>query len=176
MKDIVKRLIQIGAIKKGKYILSSGKESNIYIDLRLVLSYPDLYEKIVEECAQILKNIGFDAIAGIPTGGLAWASFLAYRLRKPLIYVRKESKGHGAQKLIEGQLKENSSVIIVDDVATTGGNIFDAYEKLQSQNYFAKYAFVIVDREEGAREKLSEKGIELLSLLKMINITSLLNS
>lgn len=176
MEDLVKELIRIGAVKKGKFILSSGKESEIYIDLRLALSFPNIYEKVVEESTKILEKISFDAIAGIPTGGLAWASFIAFKLKKPLIYVRKESKSHGTQSYIEGTVQENSSIVIIDDVATTGGNIYDCFEKLRFQKLNVKYAYVIVDREEGAYQKLKNAGIELLSLLKMENILKLLNN
>jgi len=118
----------------------------------------------------LIDKIKFDAKRNIPTGGLAWASFIAYRLKKPLVYIRKETKGHGTQKLIEGKVEKNSEILIVDDVATTGGNIFDGYEKLKDENYFVNYAFVIVDREEGAYNKLKDYGIELISLFKLKDI------
>jgi len=167
MSKITDLLIKFGAVKYGDFILSSGKRSNIYVDLRNIISYPQVYREIVKESISLIKHLSFDAIAGIPTGGLIWASLIAYELSKPLCYVRKEEKGHGTSKILEGDLNKGSKVIIIDDVATTGSSILYAAEKLMENGFIVKDAFVIVDREEGARSNLESKGIVLHSLLKL---------
>jgi orotate phosphoribosyltransferase len=172
MSKIADLLIKFGAVKYGDFILSSGKRSSIYIDLRNVISHPQVYKEIVKESISIIKNLNFDAIAGIPTGGLIWASLIAYELSKPLCYVRKEEKGHGTSKIVEGDLNKESKIIIIDDVATTGSSILYAAEKLIENGFVVKDAFVIVDREEGARNSLESKGIALYSLLKLRDLLS----
>lgn len=160
-------IIEAGAVKFGEFVLSSGKKSNVYIDLRTLISHPSVYIEIINESRRIIEDLKFDAIAGIPTGGLVWASFIAFDLKKPLIYVRKEEKGHGTKKIIEGNISKGSKVLLVDDVATTGSSLMSTAEILISEGYLINDAFVIVDREEGARERLEQKNIRLRSLFKL---------
>ncbi len=170
MIKIARLIEKAGAVKFGDFLLSSSKKSNVYVDLRLLISHPIIYQEIVKASLSILNKIKFEGIAGIPTGGLVWASFLAYELKMPMIYVRKEEKEHGALKSIEGDLVKGSTVLIVDDVATTGSSLNHVAMKLIEGGYFVSDAFVIVDREEGAREKLLQKGINLHSLTTLREI------
>jgi len=167
MANIAKLIVNFGAVKFGDFVLSSSKKSNVYVDMRSLISIPEAYKEIIKESVKKIKELNFDAISGIPTGGLVWASFIAYELKCPLCYVRKEEKSHGTSKLIEGNLPKASVVLLVDDVATTGSSLAYAAEKLREQGYIVKDAFVIVDREEGAKELLESKDIELHSLVKL---------
>lgn len=176
MIKIAKLIRQAGAVKFGDFVLSSSKKSNVYVDLRLLISHPVVYQEIIRESLSILSKLDFGAIAGIPTGGLVWASFIAYELKMPLVYVRKEEKRHGTSKLVEGDLEKGSRILVVDDVATTGSNLAYAIEKLIGEGYEVKDAFVIVDREEGATEKLSQIGVKLHSLTNLSEIIGYSNT
>ncbi|MEM0373526.1 MAG: orotate phosphoribosyltransferase [Sulfolobaceae archaeon] len=159
----------------GNFILTSGKSSPYYIDLRKLPSYPE-FNVIVNEAINIVKNIKFDIIVGIATGGIILASYLACKLNKPVGYVRVEKKGHGTDKLLEAEV-EGKRVLVVDDVCTTGGSIEKAVKEIVNNGGRVVGALVIVDREEGARERLKNLGVELYALYKVSYILKeILNS
>ncbi|WP_243671605.1 orotate phosphoribosyltransferase [Vulcanisaeta sp. JCM 16161] len=128
--DLAISLYRIGAIKFGRFKLTSGIESPFYIDLRLVITHPDIYRQLVKSMAGLLSSFNIDVVAGIETAGIPWASMVAYELGKGMIYVRKEAKEHGTARLIEGDLRQGMRVAVIDDVVTTGGSIIRAIRLL----------------------------------------------
>src|SRR3989304_5723332 len=103
LDDFCRVLVKTGALKFGLFTLSGGKLSPYYLDLRILPSFPDAFQKSVELLVENAKKIvGVDKIAGIPTGGLPWASVLAFSLSKPLVYTRKDVKTHGRGRKEEG--------------------------------------------------------------------------
>jgi len=98
---------------------------------------------------------------------LPWASVLAYTLSKPLVYVRKEVKHHGREKMVEGLLAPGDKVLLVDDVITTGKNILDAMQTLRNEGGVVEDALVLVDREEGGREHLLKSGLKLHAVTRI---------
>jgi orotate phosphoribosyltransferase len=170
--EIAKRLYQQGAIAFGSFTLNSGIKSPVYLDLRVLPSYPDVFRELVELSLKRLHELNFDTLAGVATGGLPWASVISYALSKPLVYVREESKEHGRRSLVEGALKGGESVLVVDDVATTGSSLAKAVDVLRSARCVVNYAFVIVDREQGALELLRSKRVQLLRLFTLKEILS----
>ncbi|KXA95712.1 hypothetical protein AKJ65_01030 [candidate division MSBL1 archaeon SCGC-AAA259E19] len=175
-RDISLQLYRIEAIKFGKFTLTSGKSSPFYVDLRIVPSYPKLFEKITNLGTQIAKKeIGnIDQIAGVPTGGLPYATAISQNLSLPLIYVRKEAKSHGRKKAIEGKLRKENA-LIVDDTTTTGGSVKSAGESVKEEGATVENALVMVDREEGARENLREIDIKLHTCFTIHEILEYLN-
>jgi len=168
VKGIIERisldLHSIGAVKLGDFVLSSGMRSPVYLDLRIVPSHPRIFRKIVDLSVETLKRVEFDAICGIATGGLPLSSVIAYLMEKPLIYFRRSEKEHGTMKRIEGEVKEGMNVIVMDDVATTGGSILEAVKALRDQKAVVRRAFVVVDRGQGAKKNLMAEGVELMSI------------
>lgn len=169
MSWLALELYRRGMLKLGKFRLTSGLESPYYIDLRLMYSYPDLVEKLVEELTYFINFNEYDVIVGIATSGIVLATFLACRLRKPLSYVRIEKKMHGMQTLIEGVVSEKKC-IIVDDVATTGGSIEHAFYAVKEAGGIPLAALVVVDREQGAREKIEKLGMKFYSYIRASDI------
>lgn len=143
----------------GNFILTSGKTSPYYLDLRKLPNYPEFVE-IVNLAIEKVKNIESDMIIGIATGGVPLASFIACKLGKPLGYVRLEKKGHGTDKLLEAEVK-GKTVLVVDDVATTGSSIEKAVNEIRKNGGIVSNAFVIIDRREGAQERLEKIGVKL---------------
>jgi orotate phosphoribosyltransferase len=167
-EEIPKILIHTGALKFGVFTLSGGKLSPYYLDLRIVPSFPDAFRTSIEHLVKAAKTIqAVDKIGGIPTGGLPWASVLAYSLSRPLIYVRKEVKHHGREKMVEGMLAPGDRVLLVDDVITTGRNIVNALQTLRAEGGVVDQALVLVDREEGGREHLQKEGVTLHSVTRI---------
>lgn len=167
------RLLEIlkkEAFSKGKFILSSGKESNFYLDARLVtLSAPGAYltGRIMLD---MVKNDAIDAIGGPTLGAdpmVGAIASLSFQDQKPIptFIIRKTPKAHGKNQQVEGPvLKEGCSVVIIDDVATTGKAFVESIEVLQKMNIKIKKAICIIDRGEGAREALSKYNVPLQSI------------
>jgi len=136
-----------------------------------VPSFPDAFHASMELLIQTARSLeGIDKIGGIPTGGLPWASVLAYSLSKPLVYARKEIKHHGREKMVEGILAPGEKVLLVDDVITTGKNILDALQTLRNEGGVVEHALVVLDREEGGRENLRKEGVNLHSVAKISDL------
>ncbi len=164
MKDLSLLLFENGLIKIGSFKLSSGIISPFYIDLRGLISYPKVLKRIAKMILDLVSvKTNFDVVAGIATGGIPLAAFISSISEIPMAYVRKEKKGHGLEKLIEG-IVNGKRVLLVDDVATTGASLEYAINVLRENGAIIDHAAVIVDREEGAKERLERIGVKLLSL------------
>jgi orotate phosphoribosyltransferase len=162
-------------IRFGDFTLSSGKKSSYYVDLRLVPSYPHQFRKMVKFLQnEIIKDIGldkFDSLVSVPTGGLVFASALAIETVKPLIYVRNKPKDYGTSKSVEGKIWEGMKVVMIDDVATTGGSVVNGIKSLKEVKIKVDDAYVIVNRMEGADEALKEEGVTMHSITNVMQIT-----
>lgn len=174
--EIVTFLYDVNAIKLGNFTLSSGRNSSFYIDLRVLQSYPLYFRKTISLLKMlILSRIGldeFDYICSIPTSGTIFGSSLSYELFKPHIYVRKDTKGYGTQKKIEGNLIPGSRVLFVEDVVTTGNSLLSAVESVAEYTTNNR-AVIIIDREQGAVEKFKQYNIlvdSAISILQAIEI------
>ena len=170
--DILKK----EAFFRGKFILSSGKESNFYLDARLVtLSAAGAYltGRIMLD---MVKGDVIDAIGGPTLGAdpmVGAIGSLSYQAGKPIptFIIRKTPKAHGKGQQVEGPaLKEGAMVVIIDDVATTGKAFLESIEVLHKMNIKVPKAICIVDRWEGAREALVAKGCKLVAIFDINEI------
>jgi orotate phosphoribosyltransferase len=166
-------------IRFGDFTLASGKKSSYYVDLRLVPSYPHEFRKMVKYLQnEIIKDIGldkFDSLVSVPTGGLVIASALAIETVKPLIYVRSKPKDYGTSKSVEGKIVEGMKVVMIDDVATTGGSVVNGIMSLKEAKIKVEDAYVIVNRMEGADKALKDQGVTLHSITNVMQITKSLH-
>ncbi len=179
VKEFAIFLQDSGAIKFGNFKLSSGKDSAYYIDLRLVPSFPHHFRKMVKNLQNLIsEKIGldnFDYIASVPTSGLVIASALAIETVKPLIYIRQKPKDYGTGSLIEGKIPEGSRVVLVDDVGTTGHSLVNAIKALKEAKMNIEFAFVIINRLEGAKENLGAEKVKLYEITDILEISNLLH-
>ncbi len=179
VKEFTVFLYKKGALKFGDFTLSSGKKSSYYIDLRVVPSFPHQFRRMVKSLqSQISEEIGldnFDSYASIPTSGLIIASALAIETVKPLIYVRTKPKDYGTSKLVEGNLEKDLKVLLIDDVATTGGSVANAISALKKADTVLTDAYVIINRLEGADKLLDSHGVKLRQIMDILEITSILH-
>ena len=133
--EVAKQLLQIKAIKlspQNPFTWASGIQSPIYCDNRVVLSFPESRKVIVKALAEKSKEFGkFNMIAGVATAGIAHGALLAAELDLPFVYVRAKAKEHGRQNLIEGQLRGNERVLVVEDLISTGGSSIKAVQALE---------------------------------------------
>ncbi len=173
-------LTRTGALQFGAFKLTSGRFSPYYVDLRLLPSFPTAFRKICETYRNLIREgVGLDAferIAGIPTAGLAFASVIAYNMRKPFLYTRKEAKAHGRERMVEGVLSPGDRVLIVDDIVTTGKSIVQAATVLRSEGATVEDAVVLIDREEGAGPALKAEGLRLHFLMGIRDAAEILHN
>jgi len=151
--------------------LASGGTSDVYFDLKQVTQSPEDITLIAQIILQMIKDNNVDAIGGLESGSIPIAtavSMLGYQkgLNIPAFWVRKELKPHGTMKWIEGPLKPNSKVVVVDDVVTKGGCITKAIEKVKEIGCKVVKVITIVDREEGCGDGLQSEGIPYRSIFK----------
>ena len=178
VKEFATFLYEKEAIKFGDFTLASGKKSSYYIDLRIVPSFPHQFRKMVKHLQnEIIKTIGlenFNSLVSVPTGGLIIASALAIETVKPLIYVRTKPKKYGTTKMVEGHVEKNMQVLMIDDVATTGGSVINAIKSLKDEGIKITDAFVIINRMEGASENLQMQGVKMHQISNIMEITQIL--
>jgi orotate phosphoribosyltransferase len=174
-KDIALSLYEIGAIKFGTFTLKSGIESPIYIDLRVLVSYPKVLKRISAAMVAIAKKLEFDLIAGIPYTALPIATAISVAEDWPMVYARKETKDYGTKKRIEGHFKEGQTVLVVDDLITTGDSKFETVEPFETSGLKIKDFVVLIDREQGGERLLAKKGYNLHSVLGIKELLNILH-
>jgi uridine monophosphate synthetase len=173
-KDIALALHEIGAIKFGDFTLKSGIKSPIYIDLRLLVSFPKVLKMISAEMIKLAKDLKFNVIAGIPYTALPIATVISVSENWPMVYARKEVKEYGTKKKIEGVYKEGDTALIIDDLITTGGSKFETVEPFEASGLKITDFIVLVDREQGGRAQLEAKGYKLHSVIGINELLDIL--
>jgi orotate phosphoribosyltransferase len=167
-------LVKTGATKFGLFKLSSGKLSPYYIDLRMIPGDPKALQTVIEIYETVTRSkIGvasFDRIAGVPTAGVPYASILAYTLSKPFLYVRRETKTHGGERRVEGQLFPGERVVLVDDLITTGRNTLQAAEAIRAEGGKVEDVIVLIDRQEGGAAALAQAQLKLYAFTTVTRI------
>lgn len=173
-QDLILQLYDIGCLLFGEYVQASGATFSYYIDLRKIISKPQLFHQVLTAYADILKTLNFDRIAGIPYGSLPTATGLSLMLHHPMIYPRKEVKAHGTRRLIEGNFHPGEKVVIVDDILITGKSAIEGAGKLTSSGLIVEDIVVFIDHEEGVKNKLKDQGYNAYSVLTISEITETL--
>mgnify|MGYP002153769454 CR=1 FL=1 len=176
--ELCRVLNKIGALEFGTFKLTSGKTSPYYIDLRIVPSFPDAFQKVCDLYVKLIeKDLGvkkFERVAGIPTAGIPFASLVAYHLKKPFLYIRPKARLHGRERRIEGILMPGDRVLLVDDLITTGKSLRKAVAAIRAEGGVVTDAVVLVDREEGGKEKMAKDDVSLHYLLRASEAASTL--
>ena len=157
MKEELKKLLKsTGAVKTGEFVLSSGKKSNLYIDCRKITLHPQGAKLIAKIIIDKIKELKVDAIGGLTLGADPITSSVVALSEIPGFIVRKKEKEHGTKQKIEGIIEPGFSVVIVEDVATSGASALQAIEAVEAFGAKVVKVISVVDREEGAREALSK--------------------
>jgi orotate phosphoribosyltransferase len=160
LKDMLKEL---KVVQTGDFVLSSGKRSNYFVNIKRASTDPRVLREIGKAIA---PHVNEAKIAGMALGAVPLAVAVALETDRQFVMVRKEPKDHGTQELIEGEVSPGDKFIVVEDVATTGASTMRVVNALRQKGAHVDKAVVVVDREEGAREMLTEHGIELVSIFK----------
>ena len=169
-EQTINYLTQINAIKlntKNPFTWTSGIKSPIYCDNRLILSYPNVRKFIADEMTDIVKNLYGEkiSIAGVATGAIAIGAMIAERLNLPYAYVRPEPKGHGLKNQIEGNINEGSSIVVIEDLISTGKSSLNAINALKSEGYNVMGMLSIFSYNfQFANKKFEQENISINSL------------
>ena len=162
---LVRRLHEIDGIRFGEFVLKSGVTSPFYVDLRVVISYPEVLGEVGALMAVEVRRCRADRIAGIPYAGLPLAVATSLAGGFPLIYPRREEKAYGTRRRIEGAYHAGERVVVVDDIVTDGTSKLEAIEPLEAAGLVVEDLVVLIDREQGGRERLAAKGYRLHAVL-----------
>lgn len=169
MESLAEALKECGAIKFGDFTLASGKKSRYYVDIKKASTSPRILKLIAERISEIMKgkSIPADYIGGVALGGVPIAVAVSLETGLPLIIIRKETKEYGMKGQIIGEFKPGNSIVLVEDVATTGGSVLKAVRTLRDEGLVVRHVIVVVDREEGAAKALVDADVELIPLVRV---------
>lgn len=160
-------LLEAGCVKFGQFTLKSGLVSPIYMDLRELVSHPKILEMAGQAYIPMLKSLQFDRLAALPYAALPIGTVISLLGGWPMIYPRKEAKSYGTKADIEGYFQPGEKVLVIDDLATTGGSKFEAIEKLTAAGLKVQDVVVLIDRQSGASQALAEAGFKLHAVLTL---------
>ncbi len=172
--NLILQLFDIGCITFEETLQASGQVFPYYIDLRRIISNPQVFDAVIGTYAEILQNLKFDRIAGIPYGSLPTASGLALRLNFPLIFPRKEVKAYGARRLIEGNYEAGEMIVVVDDILISGKSAIEGAQKIESCGLKVRDIVVFIDHESGVCDRIKKSGYSPHAVLKISEINETL--
>lgn len=171
---LIVQLFDIGCLMFGSYVQASGAVFPYYIDLRRIISNPQLFHQVLEAYALLTEPLTFDRIAGIPYGSLPTATGLSLKLNRPMIYPRKEVKAHGTRRLVEGQFEAGETALVIDDVLITGKSVLEGIQKLETAGLRVSDIVVLIDHEGGVRDKMQAQGYKVHAVFTLSEISKTL--
>lgn len=174
-REALRTLLATRTLKRGDFLLVSGKRSRIYFNMKATMMTPEGAAQCARGLLSVLDGLDADYVAGLEMGAvplLGGIAALSWDVGRPIgaVFVRKAAKAHGTSLMVEGlddsggETLQGKHVVLIDDVATSGGSILKAAEQIEAAGGIMKDAIVILDREQGADANLKERGIRLHAL------------
>jgi orotate phosphoribosyltransferase len=163
--NLIKLLKECGAIKFGRFLLTSGAVSDYYVDIKKASTDPKVLKTIAGAMSEHTQ--GYDMLAGMELGAVPLVVALSLKTGIPYVIVRKEKREHGTEKQIEGGDVEGKNILVIEDVSTSGGSVVKTVQILRENHANVDKVVVVVDRESGAREKLGKIDVDLVPLISV---------
>ncbi len=173
---LIRALFEAGCVKFGSFTLASGATSPIYLDLRRAVSYPTLLRQMATALADLARDLSYELLAPVPYAALPAATAAALLLDRPLVYPRKEAKGHGTGRSVEGNFTAGQRALVVEDVVTSGRSVLTAIQSLESAGLAVRDVLALVNREQGGGEALAARGYTLHAALTLREILTALKA
>ncbi len=168
MDNLAKKIKQV-AYLEGHFVLRSGKTSNYYLDKYLFETQPDILKELAKRFCKYIDNT-IELIAGAELGGVPLATAVALESNLPFVIVRNKKKDYGTNKEFEGTNPTGKTVLLVEDIATTGGQVIEAAKSLTNAGAKVKKIVAVIDRLEGARENINNAGFEFDAIFTKENL------
>ncbi|MCC2591133.1 orotidine-5'-phosphate decarboxylase [Chryseobacterium sp. MFBS3-17] len=165
---------ELGIIKFGKFTLKSGIESPFYVDLRPLASDPKILKHLANYLLEMLPLDNFDLICGVPYAALPMATAMSLESYLPLIIKRKEAKEYGTKKMIEGIFTKGQNCLLVEDVITSGKSLLETIPEVENEGITVSDIVVVLDRQQGGREMLENKGYRVHTLFTISEVCVIL--
>lgn len=159
--SLAQTLFDTGAVRLGQFTLHSGRISPIYLDLRVLVSYPAALQEVAAAYVAQLTHLNYDLLAAVPYAGLPIGVAISLQTGQPLIYPRKEVKSYGTGKGIEGMWQAGQMAVMIEDLVTSGDSAIQGIQVLRQAGLTISEAVVLIDREQGGRENLAAQGVTL---------------
>lgn len=159
---VARLLADAEAVRFGDFLLASGRRSSVYVDVKRAWTDPNRLRALARAFAARVRP--GEALAGVELGAVPLVVATALETGRPFVIIRKQAKEHGTRLPFEGDVAPGARFLILEDVSTSGGSVVRSVELLRSAGATVERAVVVVDREEGAREKLQSIGVELEAL------------
>jgi uridine monophosphate synthetase len=176
-EKLIEELFDIGSIQFGDFVLkvTDGYISTpIYIDMRRIMSHPDLMQKVVSMIAAMTKDLHYNLVCGVPYAALPYAVGVSLEINKPMIMSRQTAKHYGTCKAVEGVYKEGDVVLLIEDVIVSGASVIAATHTLRHAGLVVNDVIVLCDRQQGAIENMKEEGLRPHIIFSMQDLLEVL--
>ena len=172
-KPLIFSLYKIGAVKFGDFTLKSGEQSKIYLDLRQIVSYPDILRAVSEAIWQQVSGYPFEIVCGVPYTALPIATCISLQQNLPMVMRRKEKKDYGTRQMIEGSFKTGQRCLIIEDIITSGASIIETADELELAGLKIRDVAVLINRQRGGEANLKQRHFSLhaaMTLNEVLNV------